>query len=97
MADTQRELDAFFALFGTFDLSRPVVSVSDLSDGTPLLEVLGVMCVYTHCDNTYHNDLHTLKLAEMKTTSANHLVHLHLVVRTIGCCTLAHSSGCTDL
>ena len=45
MAETQGELDAFFALFGTFELSRPVVSVSDLSDGAPLLEILQFMCV----------------------------------------------------
>lgn len=45
MAETQRELDAFFALFGTFELSRPVVSVSDLSDGAPLFEILQFMCV----------------------------------------------------
>lgn len=97
MADTQRELDAFFALFGTFDLSRPVVSVSDLSDGTPLLEVLGFMCVYNRCFPTYRTNLHDLKLAEMKSTSVNHLVHRRLVVRTIGCCALALSNGCTDL
>ncbi|EJD02105.1 HOOK-domain-containing protein [Fomitiporia mediterranea MF3/22] len=40
MDDAQKEQDAFLALFSTFDLDRQVVSVSDLSDGAPLLAVL---------------------------------------------------------
>ncbi|KAI5124070.1 hypothetical protein M0805_003897 [Coniferiporia weirii] len=43
MAEFQKEQDAFFALLATFDLSRPVVSVSDLSDGAALFEVLQVV------------------------------------------------------
>lgn len=41
----QREQDAFFAFLATFELERPVVSVSDLSDGEPLFEVLQVVYV----------------------------------------------------
>lgn len=40
MSDPQRELNAFFSFFATFDLSRPVTDVSDLSDGAAWFEVL---------------------------------------------------------
>lgn len=38
-----KELDAFFAFFGTFDLARPVSTVSDLSDGAALFEILSLV------------------------------------------------------
>jgi protein HOOK3 len=42
--DAQRkEIDAFFSFFGTYNLARPVTSVSDLSDGAALFEVLSLM------------------------------------------------------
>ncbi|KAI0057107.1 HOOK-domain-containing protein [Artomyces pyxidatus] len=41
MADSQnKELDAFFSFFATFPLNRPVTSISDLSDGAGLMEIL---------------------------------------------------------
>lgn len=40
MSDPDRELKAFFAFFTTFDLSRPVNDVADLSDGAALFDVL---------------------------------------------------------
>ncbi|KAH8108457.1 HOOK-domain-containing protein [Phellopilus nigrolimitatus] len=43
MAESQKEQDAFFALLATFELSRPIVSLSDLCDGTPLFEILQVV------------------------------------------------------
>lgn len=45
MAEEQKEQDAFLALFSAFELEQPVVSVSDLSDGEPLLSVLQVVYV----------------------------------------------------
>jgi protein HOOK3 len=42
--DAQRkETDAFFAFFSTYDLARPVTTISDLSDGAALFEVLSLM------------------------------------------------------
>jgi len=42
--DAQRkETDAFFAFFATYDLARPVTTISDLSDGAALFEVLSLM------------------------------------------------------
>lgn len=42
--DSQRkETDAFLAFFATYDLVRPVATVSDLSDGAALFEVLSLM------------------------------------------------------
>ena len=43
MAEDQMEQDAFLALLSTFEIDRKVVSVSDLSDGAPLLAVLQVV------------------------------------------------------
>ncbi|CAL1703947.1 unnamed protein product [Somion occarium] len=44
MSDAQRkELSAFFSFFATFDLTRPVTTVADLSDGAALFEVLSVI------------------------------------------------------
>ena len=44
MADSQRkETDAFFSFFASFDLARPVTTVSDLSDGAALVEILSTM------------------------------------------------------
>ncbi|KZT66817.1 HOOK-domain-containing protein [Daedalea quercina L-15889] len=44
MGDAQRkELSAFFSFFATFDLTRPVTTVADLSDGAALVEVLSVV------------------------------------------------------
>ncbi|KAL5511421.1 hypothetical protein ACEPAH_4637 [Sanghuangporus vaninii] len=43
MAEEQKEQDAFLALFSTFELDRQVMSVSDLSDGAPLLALLQVV------------------------------------------------------
>lgn len=45
MSDEQREIDAFFAFFETFELARPVTSVADLSDGSALFEVLSLVYV----------------------------------------------------
>jgi hypothetical protein len=45
MADLQRESQAFLAWLATFDLSRPVTSLSDLSDGAALFDVLSLMYV----------------------------------------------------
>lgn len=54
MADQQREQDAFFAFFATFELERPVVSLSDISDGQPLFEVLQVVYVVNNFTRYYH-------------------------------------------
>ncbi|KAF9001979.1 HOOK protein-domain-containing protein [Cyathus striatus] len=44
MADTARkELDAFFHFFTTFNLSRPVTTAADLSDGAALSEILSIV------------------------------------------------------
>ncbi|TFY68298.1 hypothetical protein EVJ58_g1084 [Rhodofomes roseus] len=44
MGDAQRkELSAFFSFFASFDLTRPVTTVADLSDGAALFEVLSVV------------------------------------------------------
>ncbi|KDQ60587.1 hypothetical protein JAAARDRAFT_554339 [Jaapia argillacea MUCL 33604] len=44
MSDTQqKELDAFFAFFSSFHLTRPVASLSDLSDGAALFEFLSLI------------------------------------------------------
>lgn len=37
------ELNAFFAFFETFDLARPVATISDLSDGATLFDVLSLV------------------------------------------------------
>ncbi|KAF8837019.1 HOOK-domain-containing protein [Paxillus ammoniavirescens] len=39
----RKELDAFFAFFATFDLARPVTTISDLSDGAALFEILSLV------------------------------------------------------
>ncbi|TFK82645.1 HOOK-domain-containing protein [Polyporus arcularius HHB13444] len=39
----KKELNAFFSYFATFDLSRPVTTVADLSDGAALFEILSVV------------------------------------------------------
>ena len=46
MAEAQQEQEAFFALLSTFELERPIVSVSDLADGAALFEVLKHVYVY---------------------------------------------------
>ncbi|TCD63888.1 hypothetical protein EIP91_004797 [Steccherinum ochraceum] len=44
MSDAQRkELSAFISFFATFDLTRPVTSAADLSDGAALYEVLALI------------------------------------------------------
>ncbi|KAH7927726.1 HOOK-domain-containing protein [Leucogyrophana mollusca] len=44
MSEVERkEIDAFFSFFATFDLARPVTTVSDLSDGAALFEVLALV------------------------------------------------------
>ncbi|KAI0085421.1 HOOK-domain-containing protein [Irpex rosettiformis] len=44
MSEAQRkELNAFISFFATFDLPRPVTTVSDLSDGAALFDVLSVV------------------------------------------------------
>ncbi|KAJ6618243.1 HOOK protein-domain-containing protein [Mycena sp. CBHHK59/15] len=44
MADLQRkEIDAFFNFFATFDLARPVTTLSDLGDGAALFDVLSLV------------------------------------------------------
>ncbi|ETW85647.1 hypothetical protein HETIRDRAFT_379686 [Heterobasidion irregulare TC 32-1] len=44
MAESQRkETDAFFSFFASFDLTRPVTTVSDLSDGAALIEILSTI------------------------------------------------------
>ncbi|KAJ7771830.1 HOOK protein-domain-containing protein [Mycena metata] len=44
MADSQRkEIDAFFNFFATFDLARPVTTLSDLGDGAALFDVLSLV------------------------------------------------------
>ncbi|OSD02786.1 HOOK-domain-containing protein [Trametes coccinea BRFM310] len=39
----KKELNAFFSFFATFDLSRPVTSITDLSDGAALFEILSIV------------------------------------------------------
>ncbi|CCM03827.1 uncharacterized protein FIBRA_05976 [Fibroporia radiculosa] len=44
MGDAQRkELNAFFSFFATFELTRPVATIADLSDGAALFEVLSLI------------------------------------------------------
>jgi len=43
MDDVQQESAAFLAWLGTFELSRPIATVADLSDGVPLFDVLTVV------------------------------------------------------
>lgn len=43
--DDRKELDAFFHFFATFDLSRPVSTPSDLSDGAALSDILAIAYV----------------------------------------------------
>lgn len=43
----RKEVDAFFHFFATFDLSRPVTTIEDLSDGTVLFEVLSLVCAHS--------------------------------------------------
>ncbi|KIK96731.1 hypothetical protein PAXRUDRAFT_137821 [Paxillus rubicundulus Ve08.2h10] len=44
MSEHEREeLDAFFAFLETFDLARPVTTISDLSDGAALFEILSLV------------------------------------------------------
>ena len=46
MTDIQRkETEAFISFFATYELSRSVTTVSDLSDGAALFEVLSLMWV----------------------------------------------------
>ncbi|KIY68000.1 HOOK-domain-containing protein [Cylindrobasidium torrendii FP15055 ss-10] len=45
--NAELELDAFYHFFETFTLTRPVTSVADLSDGSPLFEIL------SHVDEEY--------------------------------------------
>jgi protein HOOK3 len=46
-----KETAAFFAFFSTFNLARPVKTVSDLSDGSVLVEILSL--VYVFCRLTF--------------------------------------------
>ena len=39
----KKELNAFFSYFATFDLSRPVTTIGDLSDGAALFEILSIV------------------------------------------------------
>ncbi|KAJ3563188.1 hypothetical protein NP233_g9106 [Leucocoprinus birnbaumii] len=41
--DDRKELDAFFHFFALFELSRPVTTPSDLSDGAALSDILGIV------------------------------------------------------
>ncbi|PIL23739.1 hypothetical protein GSI_13489 [Ganoderma sinense ZZ0214-1] len=41
----KKELNAFFSFFATFDLTRPVTTVADLSDGAALFEILSIVDV----------------------------------------------------
>ncbi|KAJ7184151.1 HOOK protein-domain-containing protein [Mycena filopes] len=44
MADSQRkEIDAFFNFFATFELARPVTTLSDLGDGAALFDILSLV------------------------------------------------------
>jgi protein HOOK3 len=46
MEDTllqRKEIDAFFNFFATFPLGRSVTTVSDLSDGAALFEILSLV------------------------------------------------------
>jgi len=45
--EDRRELDAFFHFFATFELSRPVTTTSDLSDGAALSDILAIVYVST--------------------------------------------------
>ena len=55
--EDRRELDAFFHFFATFELSRPVTTTSDLSDGAALSDILAIVYVFTPI---YRNeDAHT--------------------------------------
>ncbi|KAI0670658.1 hypothetical protein C8Q78DRAFT_138493 [Trametes maxima] len=39
----KKELNAFLSFFATFDLSRPVTTIADLSDGAALFEILSLV------------------------------------------------------
>ncbi|KAK7043729.1 hypothetical protein VNI00_008341 [Paramarasmius palmivorus] len=43
MTDSRKEIDAFINFFATFELTRPVSSISDLADGAALFQVLSVV------------------------------------------------------
>lgn len=45
----KKELNAFFSYFATFDLTRPVTTVADLSDGAALFEILSIVYVSKLC------------------------------------------------
>jgi len=41
---SDKEITAFISFFATFNLTRPVTTISDLSDGAALIEVLSLVC-----------------------------------------------------
>lgn len=43
--DEPQEAEAFLHFLNTFELSRPLANISDLSDGLALFEILSVVCV----------------------------------------------------
>ena len=43
LSQQRREIEAFFNFFSTFNLARPVSSVSDLTDGAALFHVLSLV------------------------------------------------------
>lgn len=42
-AQQLKEVEAFFRFFATFQLSRPVTSVSDLADATVFFDILSLV------------------------------------------------------
>lgn len=42
----RKEVDAFLGFFSAFELSQPVVTISDLSDGAVLFQVLSLVYVF---------------------------------------------------
>lgn len=88
MTDIQRkETEAFISFFATYELTRPVTTVSDLSDGAALFEVLSLMCV-SQIIPPYPLNIITYK-TETKNISANLPVPLPNSLTT-GFCASAH-------
>ena len=46
MDGDRKELDAFFHFFAAFDLSRPVTTPADLSDGAALSDILAIVYAF---------------------------------------------------
>jgi hypothetical protein len=51
----RKEINAFISFFATFDLARPVTTVTDLSDGAALFDVLALVYVHSLISNARRN------------------------------------------